>query len=159
MNKKVCFVGHRNIYDYERIKASLCVLVEQKIKEGCKFFTMGTHGDFDKMALSVCRNLRKIYNDIKIEVVITSLTTLTPIVVFDKKLGCDIYSPYEDIDTIMYEIEEVHYKRKIIVSNQKMIDNCDVLICYVNNVIKASGAKLALNYAKKNGLKIINIHP
>lgn len=39
-----------------------------------------------------------------------------------------------------------------------MIDNCDTLICYVNKKHNPSGAKLAMNYAKRKSLKIINIY-
>ena len=38
-----------------------------------------------------------------------------------------------------------------------MIDTCDTLICYVNKKHNPSGAKHAMNYAKRKGLKIINL--
>lgn len=38
-----------------------------------------------------------------------------------------------------------------------MIDKCDTLICYVDKKQKPSGAKTAMNYAKRKGLKIINL--
>ena len=39
-----------------------------------------------------------------------------------------------------------------------MIDRCDTIICYVDEKKYKSGAKTAMNYAKKQGLKIINIY-
>lgn len=156
--KKVCFIGHRHIYNYKEIRAKLYNIVEEEIKNGCKFFTMGTHGEFDEMALSVCRELRKIYTDIEIEVVITSFKTIEPIIDHDPIFGDEKYIPYSDVKTTMYDIEEEYYKRKIVKSNQKMIDNCDALICYVNKKHNPSGAKLAMNYAKRKSLKIINIY-
>ena len=57
MNKKVCFIGHRNVFNYNDIREKLYKIVEEEIKKGCKFFTMGTHGEFDEMGLSVCREL------------------------------------------------------------------------------------------------------
>jgi hypothetical protein len=39
-----------------------------------------------------------------------------------------------------------------------MIDTCDTLICYVNKKRSPSGAKTAMNYAKRKGLKIINLY-
>ncbi|MCH5158727.1 MAG: hypothetical protein J1F33_05995 [Clostridiales bacterium] len=57
----------------------------------------------------------------------------------------------------MYEIEDTHFKRQITLSNQLMTDACDSLICYVDEKAYRSGAKTALNYAKKRGLKIINL--
>lgn len=153
---KVCFIGHRNIY--EKIREKLKEAVENEIKNGCKFFTMGTHGDFDKMALSVCRELRETYKDIKIEVVVTSFKSIEPIIDHDEIFGDEKYTPYDDVETIMYNIEEEHYKRQIIESNHQMIDTCDTLICYVNKKHNPSGAKLAMNYAKRKGLQIINLY-
>ena len=157
MSKKVCFIGHRRI-GFGDIRKKLKEVIMQKIKDGCKFFTMGTHGDFDKLALSVCRELRHIYKEIKIEVVITSFKSIEPIIDHDEIFGDEKYTPYEDVETIMYNIEETHYKRQIIESNHQMIDSCDTLICYVNKKHNPSGAKLAMNYAKRKGLEIINLY-
>ena len=38
-----------------------------------------------------------------------------------------------------------------------MIDGCDTLICYVDFKRYRSGAKTAMNYAKRKGLKIVNL--
>ena len=56
------------------------------------------------------------------------------------------------------KIEEKHYKRQIIESNQQMIDNYDTLICYVNKKYNPNGAKLAINYTKREGLEKINLY-
>lgn len=58
----------------------------------------------------------------------------------------------------MYDIEEEHYKRKIVKSNQQMIDNSDTLICYVNTTKTYGGAILAYKYAKKKGLQLVNLY-
>mgnify|MGYP001859739607 FL=1 len=110
------------------------------------------------MALRVCRKLRKVYTDIEIEVVITSFKTIEPIIDHDPIFGDEKYIPYSDVKTIMYDIEEEHYKRKIIVSNQQMINNCDTLICYVNPTKTYGGAILTYKYAKKKGLQIVNLY-
>lgn len=157
LKKKVCFIGHRHIYNYKEIREKLYNLVEEEIKNGCNFFTMGTHGGFDKLALSVCRELRNIYKDIEIEVVITSFKEIEPIIDHDPIFGDEKYIPYSDVKTTMYDIEEEYYKRKIVVSNQQMIDNCDTLICYVNPTKTYGGAILAYKYAKKKGLQIVNL--
>ena len=156
MGAKVCFIVHRNIYD--SIREKLEEVVENKIRNGADFFTMGSHGDLDKMALSVCRELRKIYKNIIIEVVITSLKTIQPIIDHDEIFGDGKYYPYADVQTTMYNIEEEHYKRQIIASNKQMVDSCDTLICYVNKKHNPSGAKNTMNYAKRKGLQIVNIY-
>ena len=39
-----------------------------------------------------------------------------------------------------------------------MIDACDTLICYVDENAYRSGAKTSMRYAKRKGLKIINLY-
>ena len=152
--KKVAFIGHRNVW--KNIRSNLYEIVKGYIKKGYRIFTMGTHGEFDKIALSVCRELRKIYQDIVIEVVITSLVQIGQSLDLKNKeiIG---YKPYSDVTTVMYDIEEEHFKRKIVVSNQQMIDTCDTLICYVDTKSTHGGAILAYKYALKKGLSIVNL--
>ena len=157
MDKKICFIGHRNVYKYGEIEKRLYNLIEEKIIDGYKCFTMGTHGEFDKLALSVCRQLRNFYKFIKIEVVITSFKTIESKIEHDEIFGDEKFMPYNDVQTVMYEIEEVHFKKQIIVSNQQMIDTCDTLIYYVDTNRYVSGAKIAMKYALKKGLNIINL--
>jgi uncharacterized phage-like protein YoqJ len=156
MSKKVAFIGHRTI-GYGPIKERLKDAIQQELNSGCRYFTMGTHGEFDSMALNCCRDFRKIYKDIEIEVVITSLNKIKKVVDEDD-FGRFDYTPYNDVKTVMYEIEDEHYKRQIIASNKQMIDTCDTLICYVNKNRSPSGARTAMNYAKRKGLNIINLY-
>ncbi len=152
--QKITFIGHRNITEYKNIKTKLYNEIKKQIENGSKFFTMGTHGDFDKLALCVCRELRKIYKDIKIEVVVTSFSEIKPIIYGTEKN----YTLYDDVKTVMYDIETVHYKRKIVVSNQQMINNANTLICYIDTSKTFGGAILAYKYAKKKGLHIVNLY-
>lgn len=147
---KTAFIGHRKIFD-KRIEEKILKAIKTEIDNGCREFTMGTHGRFDTLALCACRILQRTYTDLKIEVVITSLNTIKKENEFDD-------APYSDVDTVMYDIEEEHFKRKISASNRQMIDQCDTLICYVDTKTYYSGAKKALAYAKRRGLKIINLY-
>ncbi len=134
----------------EKIKERLQNAIEQCINDGCSHFFMGTHGDFDKMVLETCRSVRESYPDIIIEVVLSSYHTI------EKKSDLD-YVPYQDVRTVIFDIEDLHFKQQITESNKRMIDECDTLICYVDRKQKPSGAKTAMNYAKRKGLKIINL--
>lgn len=144
---KTTFIGHRMI-DYEHIRESLKNAIIKEIDNGCRMLFVGTHGDFDKLALSICRELRSKYcKDLEIKIVLTSLSIL------NKE-----ENPYFDVDTVFYDIENEYFKKRIIVSNKNMIDECNTLICYVNTNKFGSGAKLILNYAKRKGLNIINLY-
>lgn len=147
---KTAFIGHRQIFSKdicERLKTA----VHNEINNGCMTFTMGTHGQFDRCALFVCKELRKTYKDLTIEVVITSLNEIVRNNEYEM-------TPYSDVKTVMYDIEDAHFKQQITLSNRQMIDDCDALICYVNTLEYRSGAKTALRYAEKRGLKIINLY-
>ena len=146
---KTAFIGHRQVYAKD-IDKRLMIAIEREIENGCMSFIMGTHGEFDRRALSVCKSLRRNYKELKIEAVITNFTML-------KNIKNEAEN-YGDVDTVMYDIEEVHYKRRITLSNRMMIDECDTLICYVKPSKQISGAKTALSYAKRKGLKIVNLY-
>lgn len=147
---KTAFIGHRQVAARnirERLAEAICAEIEL----GCKSFTMGTHGEFDSLALSACRQLKKEHKDLEIEVAITSLNKL-------KRYGELGLRLYADVKTVMYDIEDAHFKRQIILSNRQMIDGCNTLICYVDTSVRGSGARLALNYAESKGLKIVNVY-
>ncbi len=75
--RKTAFIGHRQIFA-NTLNKRLVAAITNEIKSGCLNFTMGTHGDFDRLALSTCRTLRNLYHDISIEVAITSLNSKPP---------------------------------------------------------------------------------
>lgn len=147
---RVAFIGHRKVFA-KIIDEKLADAIQTEIANGCREFTMGTHGEFDKLALKTYSRLRKTYDNFEIEVVITSLNAVK------KDSGFDTF-PYKDVKTVMYEIEETHYKRQITLSNRKMLDTCDTLICYADTSAYSSGAKTALRYAEKKGIKIVNLY-
>ncbi len=151
MENRVCFIGHRDIA-VQGIEDRIRQAVINEIKNGATCFMVGSHGMFDKIVLNVCKNLKKIYNNINTEVVITSLAKIN-----HKKDYDDRYDPYQDINVVMFDIEQEYFKRQISISNRKMVDSSDTLICYVDTRKSHSGAKSTLNYAKKKGLKIINL--
>jgi len=141
--RKTAFIGHSQI-SAKTLTERLIKAITNEIQNGCLSFTMGTHGDFDRLTLNTCRKLRDSYPYLDIEVVITSPN------------GAKTIS--SDVKTVMFDIEETHFKRQITLSNRKMIDSCDTLICYVDTKRNRSGAKTALNYAKRKGLRIINLY-
>ncbi|MBE5736200.1 MAG: hypothetical protein E7356_02435 [Clostridiales bacterium] len=150
-NRKCCFIGHRDIIE-EGIEEKVYAAIIKEVECGCNQFVIGTHGDFDNIALMACRRVRDSFVELGIEVVLTSLTILQK-----NKHGLSKYSKYDDVDTVIYDIEDVHFKRQIIVSNHKMIDQCDTAICYVDEHRCLSGAVSSLRYAKRKGLKVINL--
>lgn len=157
MCRRTAFIGHRNNLPID-IGQRLKIAIQNEIDLNCKNFIMGTHGEFDEEALRLCKSIRRIYKNIDIEVVITSFNKIKKEILYNDELGREYYTPYSDVKTIMYEIEEIHFKNKITYSNRQMIDDWDTLICYVRPQKYYSGAKTTMNYAKRKGLKIINLY-
>ena len=89
MTRKTTFIGHRDFLPGD-IEERLSAVVQKEIDLGCRYFIVGSHGEFDKVALGVCKLMRQIYPEIKIEVAITSFK-----------------QDYYDVETVMFEIEEV----------------------------------------------------
>ena len=151
--KIIGFIGHRMLCD--DLIQNLRLVIEKQILMGNKTFILGNHGDFDEMVLKVLREMRKKYNDIKVQVVITGFSQLF------RRSGRNTIEGeelYKDEETIMFEIEEEYFKRRITRSNELMIDKSDILICYVDKSRTRSGAKIALKYAVNKGVEIINLY-
>ena len=164
MSKRTVFIGHRQVFQ-EKAKERLVKAIQDEIDDGCRIFAMGTHGQFDALALWKCKVFREKYSDIEIEVIITSYHKVANKLVDvitdeygEKEFIYDKNINYTDVKTKMYEIEDIHPKRQITESNKQMIDECDTLICYVDPKSYKSGAKTAMDYAKRKGKKIINTY-
>ncbi len=151
---EIVFFGHRKIFNETKVRQRLLDCVEKHILDGAKRFKIGTHGEFDKLALSVCCELRNKYKDIKITVVFTSLSFLTK---QDEYAVADYYKDLK-VETMVYPIEEEYFKNQIIKCNRMIVDDCDLVICYVDMKEYRSGAKRAVNYAKRQGKPIINLY-
>ena len=123
MDEMACFIGHRRVmgtFAYKRLRRA----IETAFLQGYKDFFVGTHGEFDELALKPCKELRKKVLDLNICVVITSLSQIKRAKVH--KEDCVSYAQYDDVDTIMFNIEQKFFKGRIIESNKQMVDN---LLC------------------------------
>ena len=153
--KTVSFFGHGEIFYKEKVKDRLEKTIEELKGQGYNDFLIGCHGDFDGLALSSCLKYRKeVDKDVKIHIVLTSLSFINK----DKEGNSfvDFYME-KDCELVFYEIERVYYKNRITFSNKKMVDNSDLIICYVDMSKYKSGAKSAIKYALKQNKEIINL--
>lgn len=155
---KTAFIGYREFLPPE-IEQRLQTAIQNEIALGCQNFIMDTHGLFTQLALKTCRDFRRTYPDMRIEVVITDHSEIWPDVVIDQ-CGQEIYHKPTDVTTVMYATDETLRGRRIIASHQKMIDACDTLICYVRSQSAPNRAGLAMQYAAQQGKKVVNLyHP
>ncbi len=141
---KVCFIGHRLVLKDVAAKLKKCI--REQIALGRKRFYVGTHGEFDELALKVLREIRA-EQDIEIVVVLTGL----------KNYLSGERNPYSDVSTQLFDVEEQHFKRRITESNRRMISDCVCVIAYVDELAPSSGAKQAFSYAASLGKEIVNL--
>lgn len=151
----ISLFGHRNIPNKEEVRQILYNYLQPKLKHNVVKVLIGTHGDFDRIALGVCKQLKREGYDIDIILVFTSYRQIKK--EFDY-IGAE--NDYEDIETMIYEIEDIYYKRQIIESNQKMVDESDEIIVYYTGKPQLSnnkGTYFTMQYAKKKNKALINL--
>ena len=153
--KTISFFGHRQIFNNNIIKSRLIEKLKEYIPQGYSKTLIGCHGDFDNLSLSACLDIKNnFFPFLDVSVVLTSLSFLNKNkngyskADYYKNKGCNI---------LFYNIEEVYFKNTISFSNKKMVDESNLIICYVDMRSSFSGAKNAVLYAIKKKKLIINL--
>ncbi len=136
------FFGHRECYGLDI--RELQDAIENVIGKGVDTFYVGHQGGFDSMVLSCLQNLKKIYQQITISVVLAYLPTQR--IEYDLYADCSIYPE---------GLELCHPKFAIERRNRWMIDNSDFCVCYINQTW--GGAYKFAQIAKRHGHKVINL--
>lgn len=147
----MCLFGHRTVED--------CLMVESKLYELLRIvmlknhreleFLVGRNGDFDLMAASVIRKLKRETGNDNIY-----LTLVLPYETAELKNNTEAFESYYD----SIEISDItrNFKYAIVARNQEMIDRADLVVVYVKH--ESGGAYQALKYAEKSEKRIINLH-
>ena len=121
-------------------------MLEELINKGYTIFYDGNYGAFDNKCRKAILKLKNKYPNIKLVLILTYY--------HHDKEKYPIPTCYDN--TILPELEDLHYKQKITKRNEWIIDNCDILICHIQETYK-SGAYNTVKYAKKQNKPIIYI--
>ncbi len=105
-----------------------CVL-EDLINKGYTIFYDGDYGAFDKICANAVLRLKHKYPHIKLIRILTYY--------HHDKEKYELPSCFDG--SILPEIEELHYKQKIIKRNEWIIDQCDILVCHIQETYKSGG--------------------
>ena len=116
-NKIVAFAGHRYEWQSIGVEEKLLQVLEELINKGYTIFYDGNYGAFDNKCRNAILKLKNKYPNIKLVLILTYY--------HHDKEKYPIPSYYDD--TILPEIEDLHYKQKITKRNEWIIDNCDLL--------------------------------
>ena len=148
-----CFTGHRIIpdCDFERVKQCLEDVVVKAILNGYRYFGVGGALGFDTLAAQTVLQLKPEYPEIKLILVLPCL--------FQTK-------GWQETDIQIYEWIKKHADKVVYIGkeytndcmfkrNRHLVDYSSLCICYCTK--NTGGTAYTVNYAKLNGLKILNV--
>ena len=138
--KSCFFIGHREADD--RLLPRLELVVDRLIREeGVRYFYVGGYGGFDRLAAAAVRRMKQKHPDITLMLVLPYHPAERPI---EKPPGYDgTYYPEG--------LEKTPRPFAIVKANQRMVDTCDWLVCYVRH--GASNSRNILEYAQRREKK------
>ena len=147
----VSFFGHRRICDQLTVEKRLRELIEKLVREHSWVeFLVGREGDFDIMAASVVKQVKKsLYCDN------ASLTLVLPYMKSELRDNEESFLNYYDNIEIDSEASVAYFKNAIKIRNRRMVDRSQLVICYID--YNKGVAYTAVQYARKSGRKVINI--
>ncbi len=152
--KTCCFSGHRKIPSesltdiYRKLKETLIFYIDQ----GYRYFGAGGALGFDTLAAQTVLHLKQHYPQIKLILVLPCKDQASRWTVQDIK-------EYERIkalaDKVVYTSEH-YYAGCMQKRNRHLVDNSSLCICYLTQ--SGGGTAYTVNYAKAQGLTIVNLH-
>lgn len=146
--KSCFFIGHREADERLLPELEKCV-VRLILEEGVSNFYVGGYGGFDRLAATAVKKVKAQHPGIMLMLVLPYLPAERPV----------ILSPGFDGSYYPDRMEKVPRRFAIVRANQRMIDCCDWLICYVCR--GASNSRNLLEYAKRRSnkgiMQIINL--
>ena len=141
--KTALFIGNRDCYQVK--EAAIEKAIIKAIDDGIEVFLNGGQGHFDKTCAVIIHRLKKSYPNIKSILVIP----YRDFKVFNDSLFDEILYPFEEHTFSYFTYKSGSPKR-----NRWSVDHSSVVICYV---YREGGASKALDYARKQKLKIIDL--
>lgn len=148
-----CFTGPRPEkidVDCEIIKKMLKFAIIDAINQGYCYFITGMSRGFDVLAGNCVIELSEKF-DIHLVSVIPFMTQDSSWTEDDQRLHSDILSKSRYVFCLSEKFHRGVYHAR----NRFMVDNSSKVITYYNN--SKGGTKYTLDYAEKNGKKIVNI--
>ena len=135
------FFGHRDCPEWVRPKLRETI-TELILQKGADVFYVGNQGAFDRMVRGVLRELTKTFPHIRYAVVLAYMPN---------ENGKEDYA-----DTILPEgIETIHRRYAISHRNRWLVQNCDIVICYVTRSF--GGAAQFVELSRRQYKTIINL--
>lgn len=148
-----CFTGHRKLplQKREEIIRKLEQTLITLIQSGIRYFGAGGARGFDTLAAQTVLKLRKEYPHIKLILVLPCLSQT-------RGWRNEDVKSYEAIkvaaDEVIYTSQE-YIRGCMHKRNRYLVDHSSICVCYLTE--SRGGTAYTVNYAKKQGLKVINL--
>ena len=151
--KTCCFTGHRDLPFLKRklIARKLEQTVTGLIQSGVQYFGAGGALGFDTLAAQTVLKLKKEYPHIKLILVLPCLSQTQGW----REGDIQIYETIKAAaDKVVYTSQQ--YTRDCMHKrNRHLVDHSGVCVCYLTQ--DKGGTAYTVNYAKKQGLEVINL--
>mgnify|MGYP001034658798 CR=1 FL=1 len=150
-----CFTGHRQLPPVKQaeIAGQLERVITGLYQRGILYYGAGGALGFDCLAAQTVLRLRESCPGMKLILVLPCLTQT-------QSWRPEDIAEYERIkaqaDKVVYTAQQ-YTKGCMHKRNRHLVDNSSVCVCYLNR--ESCGTAYTVNYAKKNGLEIINLAP
>lgn len=143
----VSFFGHSNFLGDKSYEDKMLSIIEDSVGGGEVSFLLGNYGAFDNFAYECCKKYKYKHQS-------ATLVFVTPYI--SEGYRSRLEHAAADYDAIAYPpIENRPYKFAIHYRNRYIVDNSDLVICYLTK--HYGGAYEAVKYALGRGRKVINM--
>ena len=147
----VSFFGHRIIDDLDKVQNELENIISKIVSEHEYVqFLVGRDGDFDIIAASAVRKVKKILFIDNVD-----LNLVLPYMRAEISNNMEYMLDYYNDIQVDDDARKAHFKAAIKIRNQNMVKKSQLVICYVEK--NKGGAYNAMKYAQKQGCTVINI--
>ena len=141
---KTVFIEPNDIFACEKYYYKLLDAVEECISEGYDYFIVGPN-DPAKMIFYIFQRIRHFHPGINIAAVLLSDDEKENFVYYKETL-------------IFYDFKYKHLGRRNFQSHKRALQQCDAVIGYVPDESQRTVDAYTMRYARRNGLKTINIY-
>lgn len=148
-----CFTGHRIIFTEEKNKLAeqLFHHVTRLISQGITHFYTGGALGFDTMAARTVLALKRQNKAVRLHLIL-------PCKEQDKSWSASDHFAYQKIlwesDSVEY-VSEHYFRGCMHERNRRLVNYTSYCICYLNK--STGGTAYTVDYAKKNGVTVINL--
>ena len=154
--KKICFTGHRDVRDTEKVQKTLLNILKSLINDDAEDFYAGGATGFDTVAADAVIRLRQIYPQIKLHLVLPCCEAEQTARWTDSQKS-EYWSILAAADSVEYTSEH-YYDGCMKKRNARLIELSDCCVCYYNDKKSASGTGQTVRMALKKRIKIVNLY-